>query len=117
MPVYFNEPLSMCQKITETCEYNDLLEAAASEENQYLRLAYVATYTISRFAALNDRNTKPFNPLLGETYELVTENFKILTEQVSHHPPVTAFHCEGPTYKMVSSTCTTMKFNGRYIQF
>ena len=38
------------------------------------------------------RTKKPFNPMLGETYELVTEDFKFISEQVSHHPPVSACH-------------------------
>ena len=29
MPVYFNEPLSLNQKMAETVEYNDLLDQAA----------------------------------------------------------------------------------------
>ena len=34
---------------------------------------------------------KPFNPLLGETFELVGKDYRFLAEQVSHHPPITAF--------------------------
>lgn len=35
---------------------------------------------------------KPFNPLLGETYEFVdaNKNFRFFAEQVSHHPPIGA---------------------------
>lgn len=34
---------------------------------------------------------KPFNPLLGETYELVVPGkYKYFSEQVSHHPPICA---------------------------
>ena len=41
-----------------------------------------------------------FNPMLGETYELVTEDFRFFAEQVSHHPPVSAFCQEGKQYKV-----------------
>ena len=44
MPVYFNEPLSLNQKMAETVEYNDLLEKAAIEPNPLLRMALVAAY-------------------------------------------------------------------------
>ena len=40
-------------------------------------------------------NKKPFNPLLGETYELKGPTFEFLAEQVSHHPPITATHING----------------------
>lgn len=43
---------------------------------------------------------KPFNPILGETarHELQLVGgckVKSVIEQVSHHPPITAFHCDG----------------------
>jgi len=36
------------------------------------------------------RTLKPFNPVLGETFELVAKDgsYKSLAEQVSHHPPI-----------------------------
>lgn len=33
------------------------------------QLAYVAAFTISSYATTSNRTGKPFNPLLGETYE------------------------------------------------
>ena len=44
---------------------------------------------------IEKNNSKPFNPLLGETYELINDNFDLIAEQVSHHPPVTAAYCKG----------------------
>lgn len=40
------------------------------------------------------RVKKPFNPLKGETYEIVSDDFKCLIEQVSHHPPISCIHAE-----------------------
>lgn len=40
-----------------------------------------------------------------------------MAEQVSHHPPITAFHCESSNYVMSASSSTTLKFNGRYALF
>lgn len=60
---------------------------------------------------------KPFNSLLGETYELVTSKYRFFSEQVSHHPPVTAFHCESNFFEITSCQGTTARFNGRYISF
>jgi len=57
------------------------------------RLALLAAHQISVCSILDKTVTKPFNPLLGETYELVTDNYQYIAEQVSHHPPVTAVHC------------------------
>lgn len=49
---------------------------------------------------MKGRLGKPFNPLLGETYELVTPEFRMLTEAVSHEPPIVAMELEGPGYKL-----------------
>lgn len=94
MPVYFNEPLSLNQKMAESMEYIDLLEKASNEPNPQIRMAYVAAFNASRYCAVVGRTTKPFNSLLGETYELVTSKYRFFSEQVSHHPPITAYHCE-----------------------
>lgn len=80
MPIYFNEPLSMLQKIAETFEYTDLLEKASNEDNSLMRMAYIAAFKVSRFSGQYEKTTKPFNPLLGETYELVTDKYRFFAE-------------------------------------
>lgn len=89
------------------------------------------------------RGGKPFNPLLGETYELVLPNkgFRFISEQgqfpfvqkpkkkkseiknlfflVSHHPPISAVHCESSDWvvwtdgnfkeKLVKNKCKKKK--------
>jgi hypothetical protein len=35
---------------------------------------------------------KPFNPILGETFEARVGDYKICLEQISHHPPISYFH-------------------------
>jgi len=59
------------------------------------RLALIAAHQITVFTCLEKMVSKPFNPLLGETFELVKDGFELIAEQVSHHPPITAVHCQG----------------------
>ena len=80
MPVYFNEPLSLNQKLAETVEYNELLERASKEHNSLVRMALVAAYSSSRYCCVVGRTHKPFNSLLGETFELVTTNYRFFSE-------------------------------------
>jgi hypothetical protein len=115
MPIYFNEPLSMLQKVAETCEYADLYDYTATIEDPILRLAYVSVCFCIRYAAQENRSTKPFNPLLGETYELVTDKYRFIAEQVSHHPPISAFNMQGNRFEVFTQNITSLKFNGRYI--
>ena len=38
--------------------------------------------------------------MLGETYELVMDDFKYISEQVSHHPPISAFNIDGDNFQV-----------------
>lgn len=55
-----------------------------------MRHILVTVFVMSNYSSTNNRLSKPFNPLLGETFEYVNEKVKIISEQVSHHPPVSA---------------------------
>lgn len=119
MPVNFNEPLSMLQRLTEDYEYTDLLDKAAACQDPCEQLAYVAAFTISSYSTTSNRTGKPFNPLLGETYECDRTDdlgWRCLAEQVSHHPPMAAIHCEGRGWACWQEFTMTTKFRGKYLQ-
>lgn len=69
MQVNFSEPLSFLQRLTEDFEYSDCLHKAAAAEDIYEQFAYVAAFTVLSYATTTTRTLKPFNPLLGETFE------------------------------------------------
>lgn len=69
IPVNFSEPLSMLQRMTEELEYGSILDLAAKASNNWEQLAYVAAFTVSAYSTTATRVNKPFNPLLGETFE------------------------------------------------
>ncbi|CAN8003477.1 unnamed protein product, partial [Ixodes pacificus] len=78
----------------------------------------VTAFAVSALASNLERLSKPFNPLLGETYELIREEvgFRMVCEQVSHHPPVSAFHAESPHFKVHGSVYPKLKFWGKSIE-
>jgi hypothetical protein len=43
-------------------------------------MAYVIAFSFSSLSLTINRTSKPFNPLLGETWEFLGENFKFLSE-------------------------------------
>lgn len=95
LQVNFNEPLSMLQRLTEDLEYHELLDRAAKCENSLEQLCYVAAFTVSSYSTTVFRTSKPFNPLLGETFELdrLEENgYRSLCEQVKSSD-LTLFLC------------------------
>uniref|UniRef100_V5HMR6 Oxysterol-binding protein n=3 Tax=Ixodes ricinus TaxID=34613 RepID=V5HMR6_IXORI len=118
MPVVFNEPLSFLQRISENMEYSHLLVQADQASNPVDRMELVTAFAVSALASNLERLSKPFNPLLGETYELIREEvgFRMVCEQVSHHPPVSAFHAESPHFKVHGSVYPKLKFWGKSIE-
>lgn len=43
-------------------------------------MCYVMGFAVSIYAGNIGRTKKPFNPILGETYELVHKNFRFVSE-------------------------------------
>ncbi|XP_055623951.1 oxysterol-binding protein 1 isoform X2 [Toxorhynchites rutilus septentrionalis] len=119
MPVNFNEPLSMLQRLTEDFEYSEILDKAAQCKDTCEQLAYVTAFTVSSYSTTSNRTGKPFNPLLGETYECDRTDdlgWRCINEQVSHHPPMAAQYCEGRGWRCWQEFTMTSKFRGKYIQ-
>lgn len=101
LPVSFNEPTSLLQRVAEDMEYSDLLDIAADRKDSLERLLYVAAFAISEYASTVGRIAKPFNPLLGETYEYCRpdKGYRFFVEQVSHHPPIGAAWAESAKWE------------------
>ena len=58
------------QRLAEDFAYSEVLDKAAACTDDYEQMAYVAAFTVSSYCCTAVRAGKPFNPLLGETYEL-----------------------------------------------
>ncbi|KAL1842764.1 hypothetical protein VTJ49DRAFT_4249 [Mycothermus thermophilus] len=115
LPVSFNEPTSLLHRCGEDMEYADLLDLAADRTDSLERLLYVAAFAASEYASTINRVAKPFNPLLGETFEYVRpdKNYRFFIEQVSHHPPIGAAWAESPKWTYYGESAVKSKFYGR----
>ena len=121
LPVYFNEPLSSLQKCFEDLEYSYLIDRAyewGKRGDSLMRILSVAAFAVSGYASTDGRSCKPFNPLLGETYEAdyPDKGLRFFSEKVSHHPMVVACHCEGNGWRFWADSNLKSKFWGRSIQ-
>ncbi|XP_017287709.1 oxysterol-binding protein-related protein 7 isoform X3 [Kryptolebias marmoratus] len=119
MPVALNEPLSLLQRLSEELEYPELLDIANRTDDPYERMVYVAAFSISGYAWATWRNRyKPFNPVLGETYENYREDrgFHYISEQVSHHPPISACHAESENFTFWQDQRWKNKFWGKSVE-
>ncbi|KAK3249370.1 hypothetical protein CYMTET_41194 [Cymbomonas tetramitiformis] len=112
IPVWLMEPFSTLQKMAEITENIDLLDKADDCEDPHMRVAYVTAFAIGAYPG-NRRTYKPFNPILGETFETELKNgAHYIAEQVSHHPPIAAGFADNDkfAYELVSAPKT--KFYG-----
>ncbi|XP_034777735.2 oxysterol-binding protein-related protein 8-like isoform X6 [Acipenser ruthenus] len=98
LPTFILEPRSFLDKLSDYYYHADFLSEAAVEENAYNRLKKVVKWYLSGFYKKPQGLKKPYNPILGETFRCLwihpqtsSKTFYI-SEQVSHHPPVSAFY-------------------------
>lgn len=121
MPVDMNEPITILQRYAEIMEYCDLIDNALQgkypeESGEFiLRIAAFATSYLSSMRKKVRSSRKPFNPLLGETFELVREDkgFRLICEKVSHRPPVFAMFVEAKDWTISFSPAPSQKFWGK----
>ncbi|XP_077482556.1 oxysterol-binding protein-related protein 7 isoform X1 [Stigmatopora argus] len=119
MPAALNEPINLLQRLCEELEYSELLDTAAATADPYQRMVYIAAFAISGYSTATFRNRyKPFNPVLGETYECVREDraFRFISEQVCHHPPISACHAESDNFSFWQDQRWKNKFWGKSLE-
>ncbi|XP_018429158.1 PREDICTED: oxysterol-binding protein-related protein 3 isoform X2 [Nanorana parkeri] len=119
MPVQLNEPLNTLQRLCEELEYTELLDKASLTQDPFERMVYIATFAVSAYAPSFYRaGSKPFNPVLGETYESINElkGYRFIAEQVSHHPPVSACHAESDKFALYQDIRWKNKFWGKSME-
>lgn len=134
MPVTANEPTSLLQRLAEPLEAASLLTSASASslrgsDHVVDRLLYIAAFAIAGFASnrIKERALrKPFNPMLGETFELVRREtngqdaaaYRFVAEKVTHHPVQMAWQADslGGGWSMSQSPQPTQKFWGKSME-
>ncbi|KXS21385.1 hypothetical protein M427DRAFT_51603 [Gonapodya prolifera JEL478] len=157
LPVFFNEPLSLLQRLSEDLEYTQLLAVAGrigrcagcapnpnprdpndpaekmaaflglkmaelerleGEEARLLRVMLVGGFGMSSYSSTVGRVGKPFNPLLGETFEVVRQDLgmRYIAEQVCHHPPISACYCDSTDYCFWTEVNVKSRFWGTSLE-
>jgi len=73
------------------------MHRAIKEDNAFLRMKAIVRWYLSGFYKKPRGLKKPYNPILGETFRCYWEHPNqsktfYISEQVSHHPPISAFY-------------------------
>jgi len=120
VPVSYNEPTTFLQRVMEASTHVYLLKIAnqVAPYDKDLALLYVGVFSLSTFGCSIQRVSKPFNPLLGETFEYIDDkrSIKFVAEQVSHHPPITACFVENEHFEMTSYFRVATRFTGNAVE-
>jgi len=101
LPVRIFEGRSTLERITDNWRFAPVfLEKAARLSDRLERFKLVVTYAVSGMYC-SAHQLKPFNPILGETFEgNFPDGTKIFIEHTSHHPPVSNFYVESRNYRI-----------------
>jgi hypothetical protein len=100
LPVRIFEPRSMLERLCDWWGFAPTyLTAAARSKDPIDRMKNVIAFSIAGlYVSLNQ--AKPFNPLLGETFQSsFSDGTQIYCEHTSHHPPIANFLLINPEWK------------------
>ncbi|KAI9031933.1 hypothetical protein CLU79DRAFT_693763 [Phycomyces nitens] len=103
LPTFVLEPRSMVERITDFMSHPNLILNANEIDDPLERFIAVVRYFLSGWHIRPRGVKKPYNPVLGEffrcrySYEDGTQGF-YLSEQVSHHPPVSSYFYTCPEH-------------------
>jgi len=101
LPTFVLEPRSMLERITDFMTHPDLVFGAGKLEDPQQRFIEVMRYYLAGWHIKPKGVKKPYNPVLGEffrcsyTYNDGSKGYYI-AEQVSHHPPISAYYYVSP---------------------
>jgi len=98
LPTFILEPRSMLEKLSDYLTHVELLALVPKIHNPLQRLISLLRWYLSGFYIRPEGVKKPYNPILGEFFRCMwkhnNEGSKtfFVSEQVSHHPPISAFY-------------------------
>lgn len=106
LPTFVLEPRSMLERITDFMAHPEFILPISDIDDDTQRFIAVVKWFLSGWHIKPKGVKKPFNPVLGEffrcryNYQDGTEAFYI-AEQVSHHPPASAYFYTCPQHQVV----------------
>jgi len=104
-PTFVLEPRSMLERITDFMSHPDLIFGAENCDDPEERFLRVLQYYLAGWHIKPKGVKKPYNPILGEffrcryDYSDGSHGFYV-AEQVSHHPPISAFYYISPANRL-----------------
>ncbi|OHT06263.1 Oxysterol-binding protein [Tritrichomonas foetus] len=98
LPTFILETRSTIERFTDWMAHADILRKIQNESDPCIRCLHLCTWIVSGFHMAPRTPKKPYNSLLGEVFRALligpdgSKYGTYVAEQVSHHPPISAFH-------------------------
>jgi len=97
LPTFILEPRSFLDKISDYYYHADILSEATKNDSPFNRMKLITKWYLSGFYKKPKGLKKPYNPIIGETFRCYWQHENgsktfYISEQVSHHPPISAFY-------------------------
>ncbi|KAJ3268671.1 hypothetical protein HK104_005307 [Borealophlyctis nickersoniae] len=101
LPTFVLEPRSMCERITDFMSHPELILSTPKKQDPVGRFIDVVRYFLSGWHIRPKGVKKPYNPVLGEIFRCKWKHSDgseamYICEQVSHHPPMSAYFYASP---------------------
>lgn len=95
LPIFLQEPRSMLERYADFCSHMDIFTNVADIAVPEQRFLSVVKFYLAGWHSRPKELRNPFNPILGEVfkcnYNHPDSSTQYIAEQVSHHPPSSAF--------------------------
>jgi hypothetical protein len=118
IPIRIFESRSLIERVCDAWAFTPtFLIPAAKETNPVERMKKVVAFFISGLYC-SSSFMKPFNPLLGETYQgyIPGCEVSIFNEQSSHHPAIMNFLMVGKEFRLYGRYEFALKFDGNHFR-
>lgn len=101
LPVRIFEPRSQIERILDIFHlFPHFMPKAVKTQDTVERIKLIIS-SIAGCISHNPSQLKPFNPVLGETYQgEFNKETKIYSEHISHHPAISYFNIDGKEWKI-----------------
>lgn len=126
LPIYIFDYRSLLESEAFHYRIAQKFLSPAADCNTLDRLKLVTAYIISTFT-FHLTALKPFNPILGETFQTKIGDCMVYYEQTSHHPPVCSYYVKHDKFicyghraieASTGANTITVEFNGEnFIKF
>lgn len=113
LPIYLNEPITTLQRQCERMINSSYLKNADLSSAKDIRLCNIAAFIFGELSLDLNRLMKPIPSLKGETYEYYDNDlhYRFFAEEVSSHPPISAFLGESANFILSGDTKHSTSFN------